>query len=939
MGVLAEDITVSAITPADDTTAVSVIEDISVTFSGEVDSTLLTKENFSVTSEGTVPDYEIQKNGNTVKLNFADEFDYDTDYTVTLKNVGEEQSFNFTTESNPLTTLFEEDFSTLTTITDRFTNTGRQSGNGHIFSIDTTGKSLKISGYWSKSVGNGPIATIKGSEDWVDYEVYGEFKNRPETLGVIGLRQTVDTTTASNQTNDGYFISAGSYYSAIADSTGMTLDLTKAKTSYLEPAFASASEHPAVSDESFYGVTVSVDGNKIDASTTNLATGEVMNSISYTDADNTYKKGALGFGALNTFSYWDNIKVTDKGLLFTPDEIKNTGSTITLNFNEAINEESVTNDKVTVKKGDEIVASAVEVADDKTVEIAIASPELDTEYSITVSKDILRTSDGLGMSTDKTFKVLTSENESDVEIPEVTIPVVLSETTPADGAEDISIFADPVLTFSTELDENSLSGKIAVTSESGSTPSFTVIKDGNNAVVKFEKELDYETTYTVVVNSGIQNIYGGVLSAGKSFSFTTERNEMLVLFEEDFNNITSLDGRFTNTGEQDHRFKVEGSSLSIGEHHEWKIGQGPIATIKGSENWTDYEVYGEFKTRQYASGVIAFRQQVDTSSASDQTGEGYFLRAGAYDRIYIDGVRTDANTMHLDLSEFDTNMTPYAYTDTYPTISNETMYGVTVKVEGSTINAYTTDIATGETLNTLSYTDAENKYTKGAVGFGTYYDFTYWDNIKVIDKGFRFTPEQMKNVSGSFSLNFTEDVNKETLAGNIIVTDEDGNELKTRVTLNGNNKVDVVIDDAENGKTYTVTVKSAVANTDGDTMANDKVFNVTVALPFEVEDLYIADADGEVTELTANGTVKGVAKVSHFNGTQNYTVVIAVYDETGAMYDVLFAEKKMTANGSVTIETPEIKLPENVTGYKASVFLMDSLKNIQPLTGKVSIPN
>lgn len=942
MGVMAEDIAVSTVTPANNASAVSVVKDISLNFNTELDDALLTTENFAVTSTGNVPKYEIEKSGNTVKLNFDSEFDYDTDYTLTLKNVGEEKSFKFTTEQDPVNVLFEEDFSTLTDLSEKFTNTGAgKSQYGGTYGIDSNGKTLKIGGCWNKNVGGGVIATVKGSESWVDYEVYGEFKQRTETLGIIGLRQTVDTTTADNQTNDGYFVSAGSYYTSFTDSTGMTLGLTKAKTNYGTPCFTTAADTPAVEDETFYGVNVSVIGNTINASTKNLKTGDVMNSFSYTDTDKTYKKGALGFGALNTFTYWDNIKVVDKGLMFTADKVKNTGSTITLTFNEAIDEDSVSDGSVTIKKNGEAVASAVEVVNNKTIKAAILQPELDTEYAITVSKDIKRASDGMGMSNDKTFNILTSENEDDVEIPTITVPIVLEKVTPADGAEAVSVFADPVISFQTELDENTLSGKIAVTrTNGGKVPGFTVVKDGKNAVVKFEKELDYETTYNVVVNTGIKNVYGGELSQGKKFSFTTERNEMDVLFEEDFSTLTDLSQRFTNTGDQtQHRYSIEGNALIIGEHHEWAIGQGPIATIKGSENWSDYEVYAEFKTREYASGVIAFRQQVNTSTASDQTEKGYFLRAGGYDGIYVNGERTESNQMHLDLNAFDSNMTPYVYTDTYPEITDETYYGVTLNVEGNKIDAHTTDLATGKTLNTLSYTDTKNQYMKGAVGFGVYYGWTYWDNIKVMDKGFRFTPYQMKNVEGAFSIDFTDDVNKETLAENIVVTDKDGKTMKTRVTLNGTKKVDVVIVGAENEKEYNVTVKQAVASVNGKTMANDKTFSVTVKLPFEIEELYVADTNGKATSLTAEGKVKGIAKISHLEDKHDYTIVIAVYDETGAMYDVLFKEKNVSEAGTFTLETEEIKLPKDITGYKASVFLMDNLNNIKPLTGKVSIPN
>jgi len=116
----------------------------------------------------------------------------------------------------------------------------------------------------------------------------------------------------------------------------------------------------------------------------------------------------------------------------------------------------------------------------------------------------------------------------------------------------------------------------------------------------------------------------------------------------------------------------------------------------------------------------------------------------------------------------------------------------------------------------------------------------------------------------------------------------------------------------------------------------DKEFDITISLPYVVEEIYIADENGETDTLEAGGKVKGIAKINHKEDL-NYALVMIVYDDTGAMVDIAYSDGKAVGNGVTAIKTNDILLPEDVTKYEATVFLVDSMKNIKLLTGSVKI--
>jgi len=529
------------------------------------------------------------------------------------------------------------------------------------------------------------------------------------------------------------------------------------------------------------------------------------------------------------------------------------------------------------------------------------------------------------MSMDKSFKIKTSEDGSDLS------PIELLSVSPVDGAEDESIYSDPVITFTSEPIRESVEEHITVLSDDGEVPEYYIEVMGTNAYIRFKNELSNIATYTIMVEEGIKNHAGAVTTVSKTVSFTTESGSENILFEEDFTGAKEVPEGFIRKGttHANNYYAIEGNSLKIGGTGNWTVGSSPYAVIRGSESWGDYKIIAEYKDRKYSAGVIAIRQQIDTTVETEPAAtEGYFVRSGQYE---------DKNGAVLEVYKEPGVRAAAADATEYPeVVAYERTYRVEIEAVGPTIKAKTYDKLTNTLVQELEYTDADNKYPKGAIGFGALWDFTYWDNIKVIDKGLSFTTTQKKNVDGSFSMVFDREIDSESIVGNIIVTDVDGNELETKVALDGVDKVDVVINNPVDGSVYNVLVKKEISDVNGNGMTMDKEFDITISLPYVVEEIYIADENGETDTLEAGGKVKGIAKINHKEDL-NYALVMIVYDDTGAMVDIAYSDGKAVGNGVTAIKTNDILLPEDVTKYEATVFLVDSMKNIKLLTGSVKI--
>lgn len=97
----------------------------------------------------------------------------------------------------------------------------------------------------------------------------------------------------------------------------------------------------------------------------------------------------------------------------------------------------------------------------------------------------------------------------------------LKESAPANGAENVDVNTQQaMLTFHSPL-KNFDASKVTV--KAGNTPveNVTATEQGGVITVTFPQKLDYETTYTISVAAGLEDIYGQILKEPVNVSFTT----------------------------------------------------------------------------------------------------------------------------------------------------------------------------------------------------------------------------------------------------------------------------------------------------------------------------------------------------------------------------------------------------------------------------------
>ena len=111
---------------------------------------------------------------------------------------------------------------------------------------------------------------------------------------------------------------------------------------------------------------------------------------------------------------------------------------------------------------------------------------------------------------------------------------------------------------------------------------------------------------------------------------------------------------------------------------------------------------------------------------------------------------------------------------------------------------------------------------------------------------------------------------------------------------------------------------------------------------YEITEFAVYGADGKtLTALKANETV--TAKVNLFRNepgtTESVMIVIALYDEEGALVGINYDYNNSVGNTAVTIDA-ELTIPtvESLEGYSLSVMLWDNWNKLRPLCEQIIVP-
>ena len=912
--VFANDFTVISTSPADETGAVSVLEDLTIEFSSEVDSSTITPENVIIS--GGNASFTVSMQSDTIAvLEFENALDYETTYTIELtSNITDTQQtplnqteISFTTEHNPITLLFEEDFNgDPAQASARFVDMGRENALNY-FVVENNALRIfsqtEVGGFEER-----PKVMIVGSGNWTDYIVKADVMVSTERGYPQILTRFTDNT---------HFYENRLYFETLNGNNDGAL-IRKCDGNYTQLYISTRTNY--FIRNKIYPWEVTVTGNQYSFS------AETENdTLTTTITDSALSTGGVAFSNTRYSAIFDNIVIHDKGFIFTPSALKNTQDVITLNFNDSIDFDTVEGN-VAVSDINGPVNFYTSPNGLTALDIQIENAQLDAFYTISV---------GDGITNAAGTKSLTNEKIFDIKTAKQVNTFAVESTYPLNGETNVSILEDVTFEFTNSVDINTLtSANINVSDD----VAFSImLKSPNKITLSFDDGLNFNKTYTASLTSGVKDVFGNPLPES-SISFSTARDTMSILFEEDFSGdpATAL-ARFEQVGQMDpigESYDVIDNALSITAeafhlddydglpegHPSNGYESRPILQIKGSENWTDYEVEFDvcrYTARSWANVVFRFQDYNNFYEArfqADTIGNGN-------DRVFIRRFLSRAST------EFNTTPTDNLF-------SRYVFYPAKLTVIG---NEYTQTIETNDGTKTVTATSSD--WASGGIGFSNYRYTARFDNIVVYDKGFLFTPSRVKNVTNALTLNFNDDVNFDTIENKIIVSNEFG-PVDTIISQHGSRGVNIALVDTLPDTIYTVEVDKGIENLQGKTMTSDKTFQFRTELS-TVNNIAIKSETSPVISLTADSSIYASADISYYRltGQQDYTLILAVYDDQGYLYDLSFVKETLYAgdSDSMPITTPAINLPSNVTGYKARAFVWDNMVNIKPISFAIQI--
>lgn len=313
------------------------------------------------------------------------------------------------------------------------------------------------------------------------------------------------------------------------------------------------------------------------------------------------------------------------------------GTTISITFSEAVNEQTVTGTTFTLDAGASLITGSFNVSTTGASFTPAVELDYSTTYTVKLNNNILDLAGNALVSFSSTF---TTEEEPDTEAPTVI------STNPSNNAIGVALDTDVTVTFSEDIDVSSVnSSNISYGNLSSATAVNFVSRsvDGNVVTISVDGGLTLGTEYRITVED-IRDLAGNVLDERYSFDFRTEAasNALPELFKGRWYNVAGTwiygidedsNGAYVRTGnvlfyydDQDVSssngvYRVNGTSSAGTSKSFWLIEQGNtnqnvirISQTSASSNFTQYgKVVGETVTGALAENGIEFRKTGTTS--------------------------------------------------------------------------------------------------------------------------------------------------------------------------------------------------------------------------------------------------------------------------------------------------------------------------------------
>ncbi len=206
------------------------------------------------------------------------------------------------------------------------------------------------------------------------------------------------------------------------------------------------------------------------------------------------------------------------------------GTNITITFSERLNASTVTASNITVIKQSDSSSVAGSVSYDDATKTVTFNPSSDLEAGPTVytvtAKTGIQDIAGNSLSSNVSWNFTTSDG---------TGPSVSSHT-PLNGSTGESVVNSITITFSEAINTSTLTtSNITIEDSDGNSVPGSFSYDSATMKATFipTYNMNYQTVYTVTVDTGVEDIYGNSASGSTSWSFTTKERKWTVIYYSD----------------------------------------------------------------------------------------------------------------------------------------------------------------------------------------------------------------------------------------------------------------------------------------------------------------------------------------------------------------------------------------------------------------------
>jgi hypothetical protein len=196
------------------------------------------------------------------------------------------------------------------------------------------------------------------------------------------------------------------------------------------------------------------------------------------------------------------------------------GTNVSATFSQAMDPATLTSTTFTLRKTGTSTNVAATISYNATTRTAVLQPtsalDVSSSYTVAISTAV-RDSSGIPLASSETWSFTTGDT---------TPPTVVSRS-PAPGAQNVSTTTSVTAVFSEAMNSTSIDASTFMVRKSGGTTvvSASVRYDAasRTATLTPSVSLDGNTSYSVVISTGVRDLAGNPITSPVSWSFTTKR--------------------------------------------------------------------------------------------------------------------------------------------------------------------------------------------------------------------------------------------------------------------------------------------------------------------------------------------------------------------------------------------------------------------------------